>query len=86
MKKLSEVELPKDNITMKHHADDGKELISKAIRDYLSQQKIKPKVSWTPRDTPKLNSVSERKNRTDKEMTKRCFQDQVYQAWTSSPR
>ena len=71
MKKLVEEELPKHNIDMKHyHADGGKELISKSVREYLAKLKIKPKVTWTPRDTPELNAVSERKNRTDKEMTK----------------
>jgi hypothetical protein len=47
-----------------------KELISKAVGDYLAKLKIKPKITWTPRNTPELNAVSERKNRTDKEMVK----------------
>jgi hypothetical protein len=67
MKKLVEEELPKNNIIMRHyHADGGKELISKAVRDYLAKLKTKPKI----RNTPELNAVSERKNRTDKEIVK----------------
>lgn len=72
MKDLVEVQLPADGITMKrYHADGAGELIGKHIRNYLRINKstMTTKVTWTPRSTPEMNSVSERANRTLKEMT-----------------
>ena len=55
----------------RYHADGAGELIGRHIRKYLSENESarKTKVTWTPRSTPEMNSVSERANRTIKEMT-----------------
>jgi hypothetical protein len=71
IKNLVEVKLPQDGITMnRYHADGAGELIGKHVRTYLRENITtqRTKVSWTPSDTPELNSVSERANRTTKEM------------------
>jgi hypothetical protein len=45
-------------------------LIGKHIRNYLRENKSTrtTKVTWTPRNTPELNSISERANRTLKKL------------------
>jgi hypothetical protein len=71
MKDLVEVQLVADGLQMKrYHADGAGELIGKHIRNYLRENKSTrtTKVTWTPRNTPEMNSISERANRTLKEM------------------
>ena len=49
-----------------YHADGGAELISKAVISKL--ETVGSRYTWTPADTPELNSTSERKWRTLGEM------------------
>ena len=68
LKHLINVKLPKAGIQMKHyHSDGAGELIGSPTTDYLDTLGIS--YSCSPRDTPELNGVSERKNRTHNEMT-----------------
>jgi hypothetical protein len=68
LKHLINVKLPKAGIRMKHyHSDGAGELIGSPTTDYLDSLGIT--YSCSPRDTPELNGVSERKNRTHNEMT-----------------
>ena len=68
LKHLIEVRLPKLGITMKHyHGDGAGELIGSKTTEYLVSRGIS--YSWSPPDTPELNGMSERKNRTHNEMT-----------------
>ena len=68
LKHLLEVRLPKAGITMMHHnCDRTRELMGKETVDYLDSRGIS--YSWSPPDTPELNGISERKNRTHNEMT-----------------
>lgn len=71
LKDLVEIQLPADGLVMKrYHADGAGELIGKHIRNYLRNNKSTrtTKVTWTPRNTPEMNSILERANRTLKEM------------------
>jgi hypothetical protein len=64
---LVDVKLHALGVRLKHyHADGGKELISAAVISKL--QKEGSRYTWTPADTPELNSTSERKWRTLGEM------------------
>jgi hypothetical protein len=68
LKHLIEVRLPKLGITMKHyHGDGAGELIGSKTTEYLVSRGIS--YSWSPPDTPELNGMSERKNRTHNEIT-----------------
>ncbi len=63
LKHLITVRLPKLGIQMKHyHSDGAGELIGAPTTDYLDNMEIS--YSCSLRDTPELNGVSERKNRT----------------------
>ena len=64
---LIDVKLHALEVKIKHyHADGGKELISNTVISKL--QKEGSRYTWTPADTPELNSTSERKWRTLGEM------------------
>ena len=64
---LIDVKLRALGVKIKHyHADRGAELISKAVIKIL--QREGSGYTWTPADTPELNSTSERKWRTLTEM------------------
>ena len=64
---LIDVKLHALEVKIKHyHADGGKELISKAVITKLQTEGSR--YTWTPADTPELNSTSERKWRTLGEM------------------
>jgi hypothetical protein len=66
LKELIEVELPSRGIRMKHfHSDGGGELIATACITYLHTSGAT--TSHSPRDTPEMNSVTERWVRSLKE-------------------
>ena len=76
VKDLVEVQLAQDGLTMNRYMQmmweiDGGRLIGRHIRKYLHENESTKttKVTWTPRSTPKIISVSERANRTINEMT-----------------
>ena len=58
-------------ILTRYHEDGAGGLIGWNIRKYLHENEFTKttKITWTPRSTPEMNSVSERANRTIKEMT-----------------
>jgi hypothetical protein len=53
-----------------YHADGAGELVGRETLDYLDSLGVS--YSWSPTDTPEMNSVTERKWRTFNEMT-RCL-------------
>ena len=59
---------PGDHKLQNYHADGGAELLDQRVKTYLLE-KFGTSITWTSTDTPELNSVSERKNRTLGEMT-----------------
>jgi hypothetical protein len=65
---LIDVDLHTIGVKIKHyHADGGAELISKVVIKKLQLEGSR--YTWTPADTPELNSTSERKWRTLGEMS-----------------
>ena len=61
-------DLPKAGIQLQHlHSDGGAELIAQVITQFLHRESVN--TSHTPRDTPEMNSISERRTRTIKEKT-----------------
>jgi hypothetical protein len=65
---VEEVRLSALGIQMRHcHADGAGELVGKSTLAYLDRNHVT--YSLSPPDTPELNGMSERKNRTHNEMT-----------------
>jgi hypothetical protein len=67
LKNLFRNHLPAGAEIQHFHTDGGKELIAESIKDFLRSKGTKT-FTFTPTDTPQLNSVSERKFRTLGEM------------------
>jgi hypothetical protein len=66
VRRFVEEDLPKHSIVLRHfHSDGGSELIAKELLQYLHAKHIN--TSHSPRDTPQMNSISERRTRTIKE-------------------
>ena len=57
-------------VMKRYHANGAGELIGKHIRNYIRNNKSTKttKVTWTPRNTPEMNSILERANKILKEM------------------
>jgi hypothetical protein len=71
LKRFIETDSKKLGESIKHyHADGAGELVGKDTLDYLDALDVS--YSWSPTDTPEMNSVTERKWRTLNEMT-RCL-------------
>jgi hypothetical protein len=71
LKKFIEIDGKKLGESVKHyHADGAGELVGRDTLDYLDSLGVS--YSWSPTDTPEMNSVTERKWRTLNEMT-RCL-------------
>jgi hypothetical protein len=71
LKKYVNVDCKKLGESVKHyHADGAGELVGRDTLDYLDSVGVS--YSWSPTDTPEMNSVTERKWRTLNQMT-RCL-------------
>ena len=71
MKVFVEVQLTADELRLRrYHADGAGKSVGQHIRKYLrdNMSTRSTKIAWTPRNTPEMNSLSERTNRTVKEM------------------
>jgi hypothetical protein len=67
-RRFVEEDLPKHSIVLRHfHSDGGSELIAKELLQLLHAKHVN--TSHSPRDTPQMNSISERRTRTIKEKT-----------------
>ena len=65
------VQLIEDGLRLRrYHADGAGELVGQRIRRYLRDNKTTrtTKITWTPQTNPEMNSLSERTNRTVKDM------------------
>ena len=61
MKDFVEVQLTADGLRLRrYHADGAGELVGQHIRKYLRDNKSTrtTKITWTPRNTPEMNSLS----------------------------
>jgi hypothetical protein len=68
IRRFVEEDLPKHSIVLRHfHSDGGSELIAKELLQLLHAKHVN--TSHSPRDTPQMNSISERRTRTIKEKT-----------------
>ena len=68
VRRFVEEDLPKHSIVLRHfHSDGGSELIAKELLQFFHAKHIN--TSHSPRDTPEMNSISERRTRTIKEKT-----------------
>jgi transposase InsO family protein len=66
IRRLVEEDFPKHSIVLRQfHSDGGSELIAKELLQLLHAKHVN--TSHSPRDTPQMNSISERRTRTIKE-------------------
>ncbi len=65
---------PGSHRLIQYHSDGGAELIDKSIQQYL-MSKFGTSITWSSTDSPEMNGVSERRNRTLGEMTLALLMD-----------